>query len=87
MTERIEENKGLCVKSSEVFVKKGDAAVDATGAALTQSIHAALYETATATKGLLTSNNILRGTADAPQVEVNQLRGEILECQDAKVPT
>ena len=56
LTERIEEIKGLFVRSNEVFLKKSDAATDAAGAALPQGAQAAPYETATAIKGLFTSN-------------------------------
>ena len=53
---------------------------------LHSAIGASLAATATAMKELLASNTLLRGPIDALQVEVNQLRSEIADCQDSRVP-
>ena len=85
LTERIQEIKGLFMKSDEVFMPKGETMPGATGAILPMSAPTAPFATATAMKELPNSNTLLRGTIDALQVEVNQLRGDELECQDADV--
>jgi hypothetical protein len=80
LTERIDEIKATFLKCEDVFAKKDDGA----------PVHATLppgFGASLAMRELSSSCTILRGTVDALQVEVNQLRVEILECQDNKVPT
>ena len=90
LIERIEEFKALFVKCDDFFAKMDGAKT--AGAPATTSVAGAqlpLTHPDLATKGLLEAQKattLLRGTVDAMQVEMNQLRVEVLSCQDMRVP-
>ena len=91
INERIEEIKNVFLKCDEVFAKKGEVAA---GAAPTPKATEAWPPvttgapslSASALKALVDDGTLLRGSVDALQVEINQIRGEILECQNSRVP-
>ena len=92
LNDRIKEIKELFVKADNVFVHASPAGPKTTGAPATTSVAGAqlplVYPDVhlrAITEGKK-ATDLVRGSVDALQIEVNQLRAEVLDCQDLRVP-